>query len=153
MSSSYPPRASRFRTVVRCHWPPRAVLIPRAFSASAIARSPCTPLASSCRMIGSTFAANASSTARFSGSAPAMISRQRPDEAGRRVRPPDRACRASGRRNGQTWQRYVHTIVASPARPAPRSDFGTEGTARGPDRGTGVSRGRCLKEVRSKTAA
>jgi hypothetical protein len=52
-----PNRASRLLTVIACHRPPRAVAIPRAFSASAVARRDLAPAFCIPRMIGSTFAA------------------------------------------------------------------------------------------------
>jgi hypothetical protein len=53
----YAIRASRLLTVIACHRPPRAVAIPRAFNASAIARSDVAPAFCISLMIGSTFAA------------------------------------------------------------------------------------------------
>jgi hypothetical protein len=47
-------RASRFRTVLSCQAPPRAVRMPRALRAAAIARPVVAPLACICRTIGST---------------------------------------------------------------------------------------------------
>jgi len=57
------PRASKFHTVLPCQSPPRAVLIPRRFSASAIARTVVAPVASMSRTIGSKFAAKAAAPA------------------------------------------------------------------------------------------
>ena len=58
-------RRRRFRTVLSCQAPPRAVWMPRAFSASAMARRVVEPLACIWRTTGSTLAANASAPARF----------------------------------------------------------------------------------------
>jgi hypothetical protein len=60
-----------FDTVVAPHFPPRAVLMLRPFSAAAICRSDFAPAAWASRMAGATFAANASAsvlTARASAS-------------------------------------------------------------------------------------
>ena len=51
-------RASRFRTVVECHRPPRAVRMPRALSALAIASKLVAPAALMLSITGSAFAAN-----------------------------------------------------------------------------------------------
>jgi len=58
-------RASMFCTVLTCHWPPRAVGMPRAFGASAIARCVVAPAAWIFRTTDNTFAANASAAVRF----------------------------------------------------------------------------------------
>jgi metal-dependent hydrolase (beta-lactamase superfamily II) len=56
---------SRFLTVELCQTPPRAVRMPRAFSAAAMARCVVVPAASICRTIGSTFAVKASAATRL----------------------------------------------------------------------------------------
>lgn len=50
-------RASTLRTVIACHLPPRAVVIPRVFSAPAMSRSVIAPDRCTSRMTGNTFAA------------------------------------------------------------------------------------------------
>jgi len=67
-------RASRFRTVLSCQAPPRAVRMPRAFSAAAIARCVVAPAASIWRTIGNTFAAKASAAARLASAPLALAS-------------------------------------------------------------------------------
>jgi len=57
-------RASRFATDDTCHWPPRAVRMPRSFSRLAMATMPIGPADWMLRMIGSIFAANLSASAR-----------------------------------------------------------------------------------------
>jgi hypothetical protein len=58
-------RISKFRTVLECHAPPRAVRMPRALSAPARSRSVVSPDACMSRTIGSTLAANWSAPARL----------------------------------------------------------------------------------------
>jgi uncharacterized iron-regulated protein len=57
-------RASMFRTLDTCHRPPRRVIIPRAFSASASARSVVCPSARSAAMTGARAAACSSAFCR-----------------------------------------------------------------------------------------
>ena len=68
-------RVSRLYTVLACHSPPRAVRIPRAFSAMAIARNVFAPEPWISRTIGRTFAAKASAAATFAAlpNAPASV--------------------------------------------------------------------------------
>jgi hypothetical protein len=56
-------RSSMLLTDVACHWPPRAVATPRAFSAAAISLSVFAPAFCASRMMGSTLAANLSAPA------------------------------------------------------------------------------------------
>jgi hypothetical protein len=56
-SGRFADRASRLLTVMACHRPPRAAAIPRAFNASAMARSDVAPALCISLMMGSTFAA------------------------------------------------------------------------------------------------
>jgi hypothetical protein len=58
-------RASRLRTVESCQAPPRAVQMPLAFKAAAMALGFVTPEDMISRTIGSTFAAKASALARL----------------------------------------------------------------------------------------
>jgi hypothetical protein len=64
-SGHYPTNASRFRAVVWCRSPPRAVRILRAFSSSAIALTDVVPPACNSRIAGNPLAARASAASRF----------------------------------------------------------------------------------------
>jgi hypothetical protein len=89
----YSPRASKFRTVEPCHSPPRAVRTPRALRASAIARCVVAPAASIWRMIGGTFAAKASASARWVA-APLALRRPGSPRTRRRANAPGSTPRA-----------------------------------------------------------
>jgi len=131
-------RVVRFRTVVACHEPPRAVRMPRAFKASAMVRKPVTPLASICRTIASTLAANAAAAARFASAPFALASARLVAHFG--VRPVWRKCPPSQKAavHRSVGDAAAACAVAVPAVAAPVGRLGDGGAEhayrRGDDR-------------------